>query len=354
MAAEAAGGDRGRGDVVDWDLAVATGCRLLPSGPDVAPDVAAAAVAELRRAAEVAIDPVRETARMLAPAGSAETVVVDRAAWVRSNVDGFAVALTPMLEKMRAREGALDGAVAAVGRRATAVQLGGVLAWLSGKVLGQYEAFTAVGTAPRLLLVAPNVVAAERSLGVDPWDFRLWVALHEETHRVQFGAVPWLADHLLAEVHAFVELSDVKGAEMFARLREGLTAVARGGSLVDAVQSEPQREVLDRLTAVMSLLEGHADHVMDAVGPAVVPTVATIRERFDVRRHQPGAVDGLLRRLLGLDAKMRQYADGAAFVRGVVARAGVDGFNAVWTSPQTLPSRDEIADPAAWLARVQP
>jgi coenzyme F420 biosynthesis associated uncharacterized protein len=153
-------------------------------------------------------------------------------------------------------------------------------------------------------------------------------------------------------VHAFVELSDVK-VPRCSRGCASLTAVARGGSLIDAVQSS-RAQVLDRLTAVMSLLEGHADHVMDAVGPAVVPTVATIRERADVRRHQPGAVDGLLRRLLGLDAKMRQYADGAAFVRGVVAQVGVDGFNTVWTSPQTLPSRDEIADPAAWLARVQP
>ena len=125
-----------------------------------------------------------------------------------------------------------------------------------------------------------------------------------------------------------------------------------GPSLLDAVQTPAQREIFDRLTAVMSLLEGHADFVMDEVGPDVVPTVEVIRSRFDARRHSPGAVDGLVRRLLGLDAKMAQYADGAAFVRAVVDRVGADGFSTVWRSPEDLPSRAEIADPGAWCTRV--
>jgi coenzyme F420 biosynthesis associated uncharacterized protein len=341
-------------DVVDWDLAVATAVRVAPTGPVLARHETDEAVADLRACAAAAVEPVRTTSRLAAPDGSATTVVVDRPEWIRSNVAGFAVVLAPMLDKMRARTGGLDGVVSAVGSRATAVQMGLLLGWLSGKVLGQFEAFTAPGAQPRLLLVAPSIVSAERELGVPGHDFRQWVALHEETHRVQFGAVPWLADHVLAEVHDLVRAADADGLELLARVRDAAAAVARGGSLLDAVQSPEQKAVLDRITAVMSLLEGHADVVMDDVGPAVVPSVRLIRERFDKRRHEPGAVDGLLRRLLGLDAKMRQYADGAAFVRAVVGVVGIDGFNAVWSSPETLPTIEEIADPSRWVGRVRP
>ncbi len=119
------------------------------------------------------------------------------------------------------------------------------------------------------------------------------------------------------------------------------------------MQTPAQREILSRLTAVMSLLEGHADVVMDGVGPAVVPSVAEIREKFQRRRDRgSGRLDLVLRRMLGMDAKLRQYQDGAVFVRGVVERAGMDGFNRVWTSPNTLPTKEEIHDPASWVARV--
>lgn len=124
------------------------------------------------------------------------------------------------------------------------------------------------------------------------------------------------------------------------------------GGLIDLVQTDEQRAILDRLTALMSLLEGHADVVMDAVGPAVVPSVDTIRQRFDQRRRQAGTLDGALRRILGLDAKLRQYVEGAAFVRAVVDAVGMDGFNAVWSGPESLPRAEEIARPDAWIARV--
>jgi coenzyme F420 biosynthesis associated uncharacterized protein len=209
------------------------------------------------------------------------------------------------------------------------------------------------------MLVAPNVVAAERELDVPAGDFRLWVCLHEETHRLQFGANPWLAPHLVTRIRALVGgllLEPGEVAERLGRALRDVPELVRGGGsglpLLDAVQTPQQRAALAELTAVMSLLEGHADVVMDEVGPAVVPTVERIRERFTVRRAGRGAVDRLLRRLLGLEAKMRQYADGARFVRDVTGRVGVDGFNAVWTGPDTLPRAQEIADPAAWVRRV--
>ena len=227
---------------------------------------------------------------------------------------------------------------------------------LSSRVLGQYDAFA---PEPRLLLVAPNVVQIERELQVDPADFRLWVCLHEETHRVQFAATPWLAEHLLGGVRGLVGDLVMEPGQLAERLLgvlrslpEVLRGSGSGAPLIDAVQTPAERAKLAELTAVMSLLEGHADVVMDEVGPGVVATAPTIRARFNRRRQARGAVDQVLRRLLGLEAKSRQYADGARFVRAVQERAGVAGFNRVWTSPETLPRAAEIADPGAWVSRV--
>jgi len=340
-------------EVVDWGLARTTGRRFAPSGPGSSREDAITAVADLRALARYAVGPVRERTGL--DAGDApEAIVVDRGAWIDSNIDGFRLVLAPLLERMATQN---PSVVTAVGSRVTAVQMGAVLGYLSGKVLGQFEAFTSARQG-RLLLVAPNIVSAERQLDVEPRDFRLWVCLHEETHRVQFGAVPWLAGHLVGEIHDYLALSDPSAGELLKRFSSGLGAVAaavRGDddvSLVDAVQSEEQRVVFDRITALMSLLEGHADHVMDDVGPEIVPTVATIRERFEKRRGEPGAVDGLARRLLGLDAKLRQYSEGRAFVSGAVDLVGRDGFNRVWSGPGSLPTRDEVLDPAAWCRRV--
>ena len=142
--------------------------------------------------------------------------------------------------------------------------------------------------------------------------------------------------------------------ELAGRVAEVLPELFREGSagLADLFTTPEQRERLAALTAVMSLLEGHADVVMDDVGPAHIPTVAHIRRKFTARRKGAGAPDRILRRLLGLEAKMRQYRDGAVFVRGVQDQVGVDGFNAIWTSPETLPLAREIEDPASWVRRV--
>lgn len=332
--------------VVDWDLAVATGLRLVRPGPQTTAQEADRVVRQLRRAADRAVMPVREVTGLDAPVEHHRAVVVGRPEWIRANVEQLRLALAPLTDVMAERRP--SAAVTAVGSRATAVQVGSVLAWLATKVLGQYEAFSAPG---RLLLVAPTIVHAERAMDVDPVDFRLWVCLHEETHRVQFGAVPWLGPHFEAEVHAYLSATETDAATVLARVVSSLRSPREAG-LIDLVQSPEQREILERLTALMSLLEGHADVVMDEVGPQVVPSVAQIRRRFTRRREQAGTLDGVLRRVLGLDAKLRQYADGARFVRGVVERVGMSGFNAVWSGPESLPHPEEIADPARWVRRV--
>jgi coenzyme F420 biosynthesis associated uncharacterized protein len=236
----------------------------------------------------------------------------------------------------------------------TGIQMGTLLAWLSSKVLGQYEVFLPEEGTGRLVLVAPNIVETERRLGVDPTDFRMWVALHEVTHRTQFTAVPWMHAHVRSEIGALLEASSLDDpAELVARLKNAVTQLPKGGSLVELLQTPEQKVVLDRVTAFMSLLEGHAEHVMDGVGPSVVPTVTTIRAKFDQRRREgAGVLDRILRRLLGMDLKALQYAEGKVFVDTAVRELGMTGFNRVWESPATLPTRQEIREPMTWVRRM--
>jgi coenzyme F420 biosynthesis associated uncharacterized protein len=280
--------------------------------------------------------------------------VVDRPGWVRSAAAGLDSLTSNALRALPANP------LAPVLAGGAGVQTGVVLAFLASRVLGQYDPFGR-GGAGSLLLVAPNVVTAQHAMQVPGRDFRMWVCLHECTHRLQFTAVDWLRDYFADEVERLVGglASDEDGVtDLLGRLpdalREAKRAKADGGmaALTQLLRSPQQREVFDKLLALSTLLEGHADYVMDAVGPGVVPAVELIRARFTARRKGGGLLDRLLRSLLGVDAKIRQYAQGAAFTRHVVDRVGMAGFNAVWTSPNTLPSRTEIGEPEAWVRRV--
>ena len=350
--------------MVDWDLAARTAARFAGPGPQVSPSEAEQAVAELRTAARASTRHVLEVSKLAEPGTPGEVtapddvLVLDRRGWATANAAGFRSLLEPVVEEAFQRRGERrpSAAVAGVGSRVTAAEVGSLLGFLASRVLGQYDPFADPG---RLMLVAPNIVQAERELAVDARDFRLWVCLHEETHRLQFTANPWLAEHLRSEIRDMVGHLLLDPGQVMERLVSALRSLpgvvrgqGEGTSLLDLAATGEQREKLAALTAVMSLLEGHADVVMDEVGPQVVPTVATIRSRFTARRAGRGAVDRLLRRLLGLDAKMRQYADGARFVREVHSAVGTDGFNQVWSGPLTLPSAAEIADPATWVSRV--
>ena len=349
--------------LVDWALANRTAKRLVNAGPVTTREEAAAVVAELHECAAAAVAHVQAlTGLSPAPGAPTPTVaVVDRPGWVRANTAGMSALLDPLTEALQEKTGSKPGAIAqAVGSRATGLQAGGVLAFVSSKVLGQYEVF---GSGGRLLLVAPNIVEAERKLRVDPYDFRLWVCLHEVTHQLQFTAVPWLTPYLESQIEAFVEVSDLDPTVLRERLRDvvsSLSDAVRGkpvegdapGGLMALIADPAQQEVMDRVTAVMSLVEGHAEFVMDGVGPNVLPTVATLRKRFSQRRKGTGPVDRVLRRLLGLEQKMQQYADGRHFVAGVVDLVGMEAFNTVWTGPETLPLKDELTHPERWVERV--
>jgi coenzyme F420 biosynthesis associated uncharacterized protein len=345
--------------VIDWDFAVSTAARLVRPGPELEREEIDLVVDQLRVGAQVSESYVREFTGMHARSATAPVLVVDRVGWVQANADGMATIMDPLIDKLIARKPPTPTA-RMIGAKVTGAEAGALMGFLSTKVLGQFDPFWTgqPGGTGRLLLVAPNITAAHQQMDVDPHDFRLWVCLHEETHRVQFTAVPWLRDHMLAEIGEFVAATDVDPEHMRAMLGDAFGRMGEllrgdsGAGLVDLFTGPEQRMVIERMTAVMSLLEGHADVVMDGVGPAVVPSVATIRRKFTQRRAGASPVDVIIRRLLGLEAKMKQYADGAVFVNAVIDKVGMSGFNAVWSSPQTLPTPAEIHDPAAWVTRV--
>jgi len=344
------------GNAVDWDLAATLGGKLArPESPitDYTRKQAVGQLADAARASEV---PVREVTGLIEGGEIPEARIVNRPEWIRA-----------ASRSMRAMTGGHqdgDAKPRLITGRVAGVQTGAVLAFVSSGILGQYDPFADGGG--ELLLVYPNVIAVERQLRVDPKDFRMWVCLHEVTHRVQFRANPWLADHMSNALGVLTEDAGDDLPQMIGRLADYVRdrqVVVKNGEpemnstgvigLLRAVQSEPQRVALDQLLVLGTLLEGHAEHVMDAVGPAVVPSVASIRHRFDQRRQrkQP-PLQRLLRALLGVDAKMSQYTKGKAFVDDVVSKVGMARFNTIWTDAETLPLPKEIDEPQRWIDRV--
>ncbi len=335
-------------------------------GPHATRAEIAGAVDDLRRFADESTPLVRDCTGLVAERASAPVLVVDRPGWVQANIDAFRQVIEPLVTRLlERRDQQLPALASRIGGGVTGAELGAVLAFLSGKVLGQFDPYhRADGEVGRLLLVAPNVVAVERELRVDPHDFRLWVCLHEETHRVQFTAVEWLEPYLRSKIDELLGGEDMDPSAVLGRLRQGVEESLRAlrgtkgerpepPSLVELIRTPEQKKTLDEITATMTLLEGHADVVMDLAAPAVIPSLDEIRAKFDTRRAAGRSpIDQVLRRLLGLDAKMRQYREGAAFVRAVVDAIGMDGFNAVWAAPANLPTRDEIGDPDGWMRRV--
>jgi coenzyme F420 biosynthesis associated uncharacterized protein len=356
--------------LINWDLAASTAARLTPAGPILSSAEIGDAVDSLRRLADESVHHVHQITGLEAARDlrDSSVLVVDRASWAKANTQSFAVMLKPAMEKMLAsRRGTVSPAAASVSGAITGSQLGAVLAFLSSKVLGQYDPFAALAegsTAPaggRLLLVVPNIVSVERELNVTPEDFRLWVCLHEQTHRVQFAAAPWLRHHMLSEidslsghllgnVDSLMERASAAARSLKDRSASGSTPGR--GAILDLLQNPEEKASLSHLTAVMSLLEGHANVVMDAVDASIVPSVKTIRQRFNDRGKDRGVIEKFIRNLLGLDAKMRQYSDGAKFVRAVVDVAGMEGFNRVWESADNLPTEPEIHDAKIWLDRM--
>ncbi|GAB07775.1 hydrolase [Gordonia amarae] len=396
------------GERIDWSVAASIGKRLSRPGPKITAYTRDAAYAELLDAATRAEAPVREVTGLADGLRIPTTRVLDRDEWVDaaarsmqsmlgldaspSPVASLPVeartssvgvppssvevrgALATSLETPHHNDAAQQGLTAIPGKlwrtsisnlekvpaTVGGAQAGTLLAFLSSAILGQYDPFTPdpdTGEPGVLMVVAPNIISVERALKVVPSDFRLWVCLHEVTHRVQFSANPWLRQYMTDNIELLTSDAGESTSEVVTRITAALRSdKPREKGVIGAMQllqSPEQYEAFTRMMMLGTLLEGHADHVMDAVGPAHVPTVAAIRKAFDGKRAaRQSPLQRIFRALIGMDAKMAQYVRGKAFVDEVVGTVGMERFNAIWTSPETMPLPEEISEPKKWIERV--
>jgi coenzyme F420 biosynthesis associated uncharacterized protein len=338
--------------VIDWGFAerIASGVAGTPSGgTGLEGDLAAvAAQARERVVAYTGLTPAREI-----PPPEA----VDRRTWLQLNLRSMRSTMEPLEAKLRGGDSPLAGPLRAAGGLLLAAEIGGLTGYLAQRVLGQYELVLLDPASPeRLLFVAPNLREAARRLEVGEADLVAWVGIHEVTHAVQFTSVPWLREHLAGELRALLETVDVKvdlaKLPSLDDLRGALDRFREGG-LVTLVAGPERMAILDRVQATMAVVEGHAEHVMDAVGEELLPSLPELREALDRRRREKPPAVRLLERLIGLELKMKQYEQGREFCDAVVERGGIDALNRVWTSPAALPTLDELAAPDAWIRRTE-
>ena len=288
---------------------------------------------------------------------------VDRAEWADVNVDAFAGLLEPVTARIAQRfesAGPLAGALRLATGATLAAETGLVIGYMSQRVLGQYElSLLQAETTPRLLFVAPNLGRAVEALGVDRDSFLDWIVFHELTHALQFTGAPWLRGHLGGLMREYLETVDIRinsGAAGGLPSLPSIPALVerfREGGLAALVQTGEQRAIMERVQAAMAVVEGYAEHVMDAVGEQALPHYAGLRDAMDRRRRSRSAPERLLQKLLGLDMKMRQYEEGKAFADAVVAARDIGTLNRVWRSAEALPDLAELRNPEAWLARIE-
>jgi coenzyme F420 biosynthesis associated uncharacterized protein len=286
---------------------------------------------------------------------------VSRAGWAEANLGGMRGILDPLADKIGGTTaGPFGPALRSAGGLVLGAEVGGLVGFLAQRVLGQYEVPpTDPERAARLLFVAPNLQDAAQRMEVDAAQMLHWVVLHEVTHAVQFSSVTWLRPHVAAMV---AELGDALEMKMDARavlrlatdtaqLREAVERL-RSEGLVGVALGPERRALMDRIQATMAMIEGHAEHVMDAAGADVIEGLDELRAALERRRHDRPPVMRVIERLLGLEMKMRQYETGKRFCDAVVERAGVDGLNRAWASPEALPTWAELEAPDRWLERV--
>jgi coenzyme F420 biosynthesis associated uncharacterized protein len=288
-------------------------------------------------------------------------LAVDRREWIRANLDSMRPMLDPLTEKVGAGVGALGAPLRRGLGYLMAVEVGGLTGMLSQRVLGQYElSLLEPGTPARLLFVAPNLEEATRALDADREELLAWVAFHEVTHAVQFSAVPWLREHVGSLLRSLLDTIDVGvNPARLARLPTGedvrhVIAAARAGELITLVAGPERRALIDRIQATMAVIEGYAEHVMDAVGEDVLPSLGRLRAGLNRRRRERPALLRVIERLLGFELKLRQYEEGRRFCDAVVSAGGIETLNRVWSEPSALPDLAELRDPERWLGRAGP
>jgi coenzyme F420 biosynthesis associated uncharacterized protein len=346
---------------VAWELAERVAVRVAgrdPFADSYHSDSLLADFDELTREAEVL---VAEETGLVSLAGPARVRVTDRAGWVHANIRSFRRMLSPLTEKFGDKLQS-NHVASAITRNVTAVEMGTLLGWMSTRVLGQYDLLLVEDDAPEeqdlVYYVGPNVLSLEKRFGFPPREFRLWLALHEVTHRAQFTGVPWLRPHFLSLVDGALGSVDPDPRRLIDGLRHAVDEVRAGrnpldeGGLVALLATPEQREVLDRVSGMMSLLEGHGDVTMDRAGADRVPSAERFSRVLRARRDSRPGPAKLVQKLVGLEAKMKQYELGERFIAAVEAEGGPQLLARAWEGPAMLPSMAEIKEPAAWLGRV--
>jgi len=349
-------------DVVDWSAAQRIGELIAGSPP-----FGGVGAREIEPRALEFAGRVGAYSGLEVPGALPPLEVVDRSAWIAANLRTMRPLLAPLTERLGTDAGPLAGPLRTASGMMLGAQVGALTGLLSQRVLGQYDlALLDASVTPRLLLLAPNLAQASRTLGVDRDELVLWVTIHEITHAVQFAGAPWLREHLggmLLELLEGLQVAVEGDGKSTGGLRlprlpgagelRAMAERARGGQLLRLTLGEDRWRLVERMQAAMSLIEGHAEHTMDVIGADVLPSLPRLRNAMNRRRASRGLPWRVLERLLGLELKMRQYEQGRRFCDAVVQQGGPEALALAWRGPDSLPRPEELELPAQWLERVR-
>ena len=345
---------------VNWELAARVAARVAGTDPLARSYHYASLEADFAEATARAEALVAEETGLTSLAGPARARVTDRSGWVAANVASFRRLVSPLTRRMAERMPAAP--VAAVSRNAAGVQVGTLLGWMSTRVLGQYDLLLVEDESAEdqdiVYYVGPNVLALEKRYAFPPGQFRLWLALHEVTHRAQFTGVDWMRDYFVGLVHSAVEAVDPDPRRLLEGLRRAVDEMRSGhnpladGGLLGILAGDEQAAVMRRVQALMSVLEGHGDVTMDRAGAGAVPEAERFSRVLRQRRQQQGGLGRAIRQIVGLEAKLRQYEEGERFIHAIEAANGRRAIDRVWEGPGSVPTLDELRAPHLWLERV--
>jgi coenzyme F420 biosynthesis associated uncharacterized protein len=344
-------------DPIDWQLAERV-ARRMAGREHLAESYLAASLRDDFHAITAQAEAlVAECTGLRAP-GAANAVVVDRGAWVSANVTSMQRMLAPLTARIGARMAASP--IAPIGRTVAGTETGVLLGYLAQRVLGQYDLLVPdddASTGDAVYYVGGNVLGLEKRFAFRPRDFRLWIAIHEVTHRAQFTAVPWMKPYYLSLVDSALTSVDPDPKRIVQALARAAEEIRSGrnplddGGIVGLIASDEQRGALARVQSLMSLLEGHGNSVMNKLGREHVAGQARMARVLQARRQSAG-LTAFVHKLVGLESKMRQYEVGEAFVAAVEREAGPHAIDAAWRGPEWLPTLDELRTPREWLERV--
>jgi coenzyme F420 biosynthesis associated uncharacterized protein len=344
-------------DPIDWAVAGRVARRFAGKEPLGSSYLASSLRDDFASVTEQAEHLVAEHTGLRAP-GVARAEVVDRGAWVEANIASMRRLLAPLTSRVGLRMA--NSRVAPIGRRVAGTETGVLLGYMAQRVLGQYDLLVLDDDAASdaVYYVGGNVLALEKRFAFRPRDFRLWIAIHEVTHRAQFTAVPWMKSYYLGLIERALSSIDPDPKRMVHALARAADEFRNGrnplddGGLVALLATDEQRGALADVQALMSVLEGHGNRVMNRLGREHVAGQARMARVLQARR-QSGGMSAVVQKLVGLESKMRQYEVGEAFVDEVERAAGPHGIDAVWRGPEFLPSIGELSAPHDWLARVE-